>query len=105
LNERIAVPLPTIELTDIGKEGKGATPEEITDQVVDAILKGAQNAVAQAQIDVEKLTGAVMEEAGKAMEGAAGEAGKALENMTEGTGDVGKDAGDAVRGLIQGIGR
>jgi hypothetical protein len=101
LNERIAVPLPTIELTDIGKEGKGATPEEITDQVVDAILKGAQNAVAQAQIDVEKLTGAVMEEAGKAMEGAAGEAGKALENMTEGTGD----AGDAVRGLIQGIGR
>lgn len=105
LNERLAVPMPTIELTGIGKDGQGATPEEIADQVVDAILKGAQNAVAQARIDVERLTGAAADEARKAVEGAAGEAGKALEGVTGGAGDAGKEAGDAVRGLIEGIGR
>lgn len=103
LNEKLSIPLPTINLTDIGKDGKGATPEEIADQVMQAILGGAQKAVAAAQINVEQLTGAVMEEAGKAIDQATGEAGKALEGA--GVGDVGKDAGDAVKGLIKGIGR
>ncbi|MBO6783843.1 MAG: hypothetical protein JJ899_11305 [Alphaproteobacteria bacterium] len=96
LNEKMSVPLPTIHLKDIGKDGKGATPEEIADQVMAAVLKGAQDAVAQAKIDVEKLTGAAMEEAGKA----AGEAQKAIEDATSGAGDIGKDAGDAIKGLI-----
>ena len=30
LNEKLSVPLPTIHLTDIGREGKGATPEVTT---------------------------------------------------------------------------
>jgi len=42
LNEKLSVPLPTIHLTDIGREGKGATPEEIADQVMFAVLKGAR---------------------------------------------------------------
>lgn len=103
LNEKLSVPLPTINLKDIGKEGKGATPEEIADQVMQAVLSGAQNAVAAAKINVEELTGAAMKEAEKAIEEVTGEAGKALEGV--GGGDVGKDAGDAVKGLIKGIGR
>ena len=65
LNEKLSVPLPTIHLTDIGKEGKGATPDEIADQVMSAVLKGAQDAVANAKIDINKLTGAAMEQVEK----------------------------------------
>lgn len=64
---------------------------------MDAVLKGAQNALANAKIDVDKLTGAAMEEVGKAAE----EATKALEGATEGAGD----AGEAVKGLIKGFGK
>lgn len=101
LNEKLSVPLPTIRLTDIGKDGKGATPEEIATQIMDAVLKGAQNAVASAKINVDQLTGAAM----KQVEDAASEATKALENATGGAGGVGQEAGDAVKGLIKGIGR
>lgn len=96
LNEKMSVPLPTIHLTDIGKEGKGATPEEIADQVMAAVLKGAQDAVAQAKIDINKLTGAAMEEVNKATEGAQ----KAIEDATSGAGSMGEDAGNAIRGLL-----
>ncbi|MBT5944675.1 MAG: hypothetical protein HOG93_08640 [Rhodospirillaceae bacterium] len=51
------MPLPTIRIKDIGKDGKGATPEEIASQIMDAVLKGAQNAVASAKINVDQLTG------------------------------------------------
>jgi len=101
LNEKLSVPLPTVRLKDIGKDGSGATPEEIATQIMDAVLKGAQNAVASAKIDVDKLTGAAMEE----VEKAAGEATKALEGATEGAGSMGQDAGDAVKGLIKGLGK
>lgn len=96
LNEKMSVPLPTIHLTDIGKDGKGATPEEIADQVMAAVLKGAQDAVANAKINVEELTGAAMEQVNKATE----DAQKAIEDATSGTGSVGEDAGNAIRGLI-----
>ena len=97
LNEKLSVPLPTIRLKDIGKDGKGATPEEIATQIMDAVLKGAQNAVANAKINVDQLTGAAM----KQVEEAAGEATKALEDATGGAGG----AGDAVKDLFKGIGR
>lgn len=97
LNEKLPVPLPTIRIKDIGKDGKGATPEEIASQIMDAVLKGAQNAVASAKINVDQLTGAAM----KRVEEAAGEATKALEDATGGAGG----AGDAVKGLIKGFGK
>ena len=111
LNEKLGVPLPTIHLKDIGKDGKGATPEEIADQVMQAILKGAQDAVTNAKIDVSKLTGVAMEQVGKAAEDAkkalesvtsgGGDVGKALESVTSGGGsDIGKDAGSAIKGLL-----
>jgi hypothetical protein len=111
LNEKLGVPLPTIHLKDIGKDGKGATPEEIADQVMQAILKGAQDAVTNAKIDVSKLTGVAIEQVGKAAEDAkkalesvtsgGGDVGKALESVTSGGGsDIGKDAGSAIKGLL-----
>ncbi|MEP4380616.1 MAG: hypothetical protein ABJ363_16640 [Alphaproteobacteria bacterium] len=97
LNEKLSVPLPTIRLKDIGKDGKGATPEEIASQIMDAVLQGAQNAVANAKIDVDKLTGAAMEQ----VEKATGDAMKQIEDATGGAGG----AGDAVKGLIKGFGK
>jgi len=100
LNEKMSVPLPTVHLKDIGKDGKGATPEEVADQVMEAILNGAQNAVAQAKIDVNQLTGAAMEQVDKATK----DAQKALEDATSGAGsiggDVGKEAEDAIKGIF-----
>ncbi len=81
-----------IEITS----GKGATPEEIADQVMQAILKGAQDAVTHAKIDVSKLTGGAMEQVGKAAE----DAKKAPESVTSGGSDIGKDAGSAIKGLL-----
>ena len=66
-------------------------------QIMDAVLKGAQNAVASAKINVDQLTGAAM----KQVEEAAGDATKALEDATGGAGG----AGDAVKGLIKGFGK
>jgi hypothetical protein len=97
LNEKLSVPLPTIHLTDIGREGKGATPEEIADQVMSAVLKGAQDAVANAKIDINKLAGAAMEQGEKVTE----DAQKAIEDATSGAGgDIGKGATNAIKGLL-----
>lgn len=96
LNEKLSVPMPDIHLTDIGKNGKGATASEIADQTMQAVLDGAKKAVTQAKIDVGKLTGAAMEQVNKATE----DAQKAIEDATSGTGSMGEDAGNAIRGLL-----
>jgi len=116
LNEKMSVPLPTVHLKDIGKDGgKGATPEEIADKVMQAVLNGAKGAVSAANIDVSKLTGVAMDQINKAtggiqkqIEGATGgklDIQKTIEGATggsgsSGTGDIGKDAGSAIKGLL-----
>lgn len=116
LNEKMSIPLPAIHLKDIGKDGgKGATPEEIADKVMAAVLKGAKGAVSAANIDVSKLTGAVMDQI-KNVTGGTGDLQKKIEDATggtgdlqkkiedatggSGTGDIGKDAGSAIKGLL-----
>ena len=101
LNEKIILPLPTIHLTDIGKKGRGATPGDIADQLIEAILAGAGSAVSSANIDI----GALTESAGEL----AKDAQKAIE---EAGGDVAKEAGDAidsasdtVKGIFKGLGK
>lgn len=101
LNEKISLPLPTIHLTDIGKEGRGATPGDIADQMMEAILAGAGSAVSSANIDI----GALTESAGEL----AKDAQKVLEEVG---GDIAKEAGDAiegvgdsVKGIFEGIGK
>jgi uncharacterized protein involved in outer membrane biogenesis len=98
LNEKLSVPMPDIHLTDIGKKDKGATAREIADQTMQAVLKGSQGAVAKAQINVDQLTGAAMEQ----INNATGDVQKKIEDATSGTGmgNVGEDAGNAIKGLL-----
>lgn len=98
LNEKLSVPMPNLQLTDIGKKDNGATAREVADQTMQAVLKGAQDAVAKAQINVDQLTGAAMEQINRAT----GDVQKQLEDATSGSGlgNVGEDAGGAIRGLL-----
>jgi uncharacterized protein involved in outer membrane biogenesis len=94
LDEKISLPLPTIHLTNIGKEGSGATPGDIADQMMAAILGGAGKAVSSANIDIGALTESV------------GEVAKEAQEVLEKTGGAAVEgAGDAVKGLLKGIGQ
>lgn len=101
LDEKLTVPLPTIHLTDIGKDGSGATPGEIADQTMEAILAGASQAVSRANIDIDAITGAAGEAAKEAQEVLE----KAGSSAAEGAGKATEEAGDAVKGILKGIGR
>ena len=101
LDEKISVPLPTIHLTDIGKEGRGATPGDIADQTMEAILAGASKAVSNAKIDI----GALTKSAGDAAKGAQEALEKAGSDAAEGASDAVESAGDAVKGILKGIGK
>lgn len=101
LNESLALPLPAIHLKDIGKEGRGATPGDIADQTLEAVLAGASQALSSANIDIGALTGAageIAKDAQKALENAGGDAAKGADEAVEG-------AGDAVKGILKGIGK
>jgi len=101
LNEKISLPLPTIHLTNIGKEGRGATPGDIADQLMEAILGGAGKAVSSANIDIGALTesaGELAKDAQKMLEESGGDVAKEVGDAVEG-------AGDAVKGIFKGIGK
>lgn len=101
LNEKISLPLPTIHLTDIGREGRGATPGDIADQMMAAILAGAGSAVSSANIDIGALTesaGELAKDAEKVLEEAGGDIAKEA-------GDAIESVGDAVRGIFESIGK
>jgi hypothetical protein len=94
LDEKISLPLPTIHLTNIGKEGSGATPGDIADQMMAAILGGAGKAVSSANIDIGAFTESV------------GEVAKEAQDVLDKTGgEAVEGAGDAVKGLLKGIGQ
>ena len=100
LDEKISVPLPTIHLTDIGKGGRGATPGDIADQTMAAILASASRAVSSANIDLDALrrsAGSAAKDAQKALE-------KAGSDAAEGAGDAIDSAGDAVKSILKGLG-
>ncbi len=101
LNEKISLPLPTIHLTDIGKEGRGATPGDIADQMMEAILAGAGSAVSSANIDIGALTesaGELAKDAQRVLEEAGGDIAKEAGDAIEGV-------GDAVKGIFESIGK
>jgi uncharacterized protein involved in outer membrane biogenesis len=89
-DETLSAPLPDIHLTDIGKDGGGATPGEVASQAMAAIAASAKQAVQSVDVD------ALMKGAGEM----AGEAQEELEKATEGAGDAASDAVDeATEGL------
>jgi len=75
--------LPTITLTDIGKDSGGATPAEVIQKVIDSMTTGITSS-----IDTLDLDGLA--------KGATDQAKKALEGVTSGAGAV----GDAASGTV-----
>lgn len=81
-DETLSAPLPEIHLTDIGQEGRGATPGEVARQTMTAVVTSAKQAVESVDLD------ALVKGAGEM----AGEAQKKLEEATEGAGGAAKGA-------------
>lgn len=93
----LGAPLPTIHLTDIGKDKKGATPGEVAEKVIGAITKGATSAVSTLNLDkLKDLAGGATDAAKKALEGATGTAGGAA----GAAGDAAKGAADKLKGMF-----
>jgi uncharacterized protein involved in outer membrane biogenesis len=84
-DQELAVPLPDIHMTDIGKENNGATPAEVASQTMGGIIDAAGQAVASVDIEVlTKQAGELASRAAETMGENAGEAQKALEETAEG---------------------
>ncbi len=88
-DETLSSPLPDIHLTDIGKDGGGATPAEVASQVMAAIADSAKQAVESVDVDAllkgaGEMAGEAQEELEKATEGAGGAASEAVDDVTEG---------------------
>ena len=95
--KQLDVPLPNIHLKDIGKDKKGATPEEVGERVMASIGSGARSAVGTLNLDkilgeagqaakgaaegAAKAAGEAAQGAAKALEGAAGEASGAMKKL------------------------
>ena len=75
--------LPTITLTDIGKDSGGATPAEVIQKVIDSMTTGITSSIGA--LDLDGLA-----------KGATDQAKKALEGVTLGAGA----AGDAASGTV-----
>jgi hypothetical protein len=86
LGKVIPIPLPPINMKDIGKDSGGAKPTEVISDLFSAISKGVVDAVASSG-DI----------AGDALKGAGGAAGDAVKNL-------GGAAGDAADSIKKGIG-
>jgi hypothetical protein len=89
-DNKMSSPLPDIHLTDIGKDGGGATPGEIAQQVMDQVLADISGAVSQ--IDISGITKNLSDSAKKALEGVDTKA------IQEGAGSLGESTGSAVEG-------
>ena len=89
-DETLSAPLPDIHLTDIGKDGGGATPGEVASQAMAAIADSAKQAVQSVDAD------ALMKGAGEM----AGEAQGELEKATEGATDAVDDATEGLKKLL-----
>jgi hypothetical protein len=119
--KKFGATLPEIHLADIGKDKGGAGPGEIVDKVITALTDTATATVSN--IDFGDMAGKVQEQLGDLMSGAggmAGQAGDMMKKATEGAtggaadimnkateggsgaGDMIKEGGDALKGLLGG---
>jgi len=92
--KKLSAPLPTIELTDIGKDKGGAGPGEAIEQVLNAVSQSVSKSVATLNLD--KLMGGVKGAAEEAIKGAGGAAEGAKGAIEKGAGGV----GDTLKGLL-----
>jgi hypothetical protein len=95
----VPLPLPTIELKDIGKEKEGASPTEVIAKIVHAVL----NSVTQ----VVKSSGKLLGDGAKAVgQGAAAVGGAAVDGASAVGGaavDAGKAVGKGVANVVGGV--
>lgn len=96
--KQLDVPLPNIHLKDIGKEKKGAAPEEVAEQIMSSISRGAKGAVGTLNID--KMLGDAGQAAKGAAEGAAKAAGEAAEGAAKALEGAAGAAGGAMKKLL-----
>lgn len=92
--EAMGTEVPEIHLQDIGKDSGGATPGEVAAEVLDSLTSRVQGVVSNLNLDE------LRDAATKAVEGAAGEATKALEGVG---GAAGGAAGGALKGATEGV--
>ncbi len=96
-DEKLSVPLPDIHLTDVGKDGAGASPGDIVEQTLAAVGGGITTAVADIDLDsIRQGAEEAAESAGKAIGEAADETGKAAGEVGEAIGEGAEEAGNAV---------
>lgn len=96
--KQLDAPLPNIHLKDIGKDKKGATPEEVGERLMASISQGARNAAGT--LNVDKLIQDASGMAKGAAEGAAKAAGDAAKGAAKALEGAGGAAGDAVKKLF-----
>jgi hypothetical protein len=96
--KQLDAPLPNIHLKDIGKDKKGATPEEVGERLMASISQGARNAAGTLNID--KLIGEASGLAKGAAEGAAKAAGEAAQGATKALEGAAGAAGDTMKKLL-----
>lgn len=97
--------LPTITLTDIGKDSGGANPADVIKRVIDEMTKGVGGAISGLNLD--DMTKQASAKAKEAIDAATAGASDAVKSTTEGTGAAGEaasgaveDAGKAIKGLL-----
>ena len=108
----IPVPLPTIEIKDIGKDEKGADEESAFDAIVQGICDAADKVCVgvgkalKAAIDGVEAIGNALSDPKKAVGDTVGKGVDAVKDLTSGATDKVKDiasgATDAVKGLLGG---
>ena len=109
---KLPIPVPSITLTDLGKESDGLTMSELVDKVWEAILNSAlavgDGAKALGGL-LKSGAGALGEGAGKTVDAVGAGAGKAVDAVGAGAGKaidvVGEGAGKAVDAVSEGAGK
>ncbi len=90
----VPIPLPTIELTDIGKERNGASIPEVIKQVMGAIVQGVTKAVTSSG----QLLGQGLKTVGQGVGAGAQQVGSAALDLGKGVGAAASDLGKGVGG-------
>lgn len=101
----VGTSLPTITLTDIGKDSGGANPADVIKRVIDEMTKGVGGAIAGLNLD--DMAKQARAKAKEAIDQATSGATDAVKSATEGAGTAGEaasgaadDASKAIKGLL-----
>ena len=98
-DDKITYELPNVHLKDIGREGNGATPGEITQELMGEMLANISDAVSR--IDYSAMTKNLSEGAQEALSSlGTNSLENEIESLTESIGAAAESAGEALKGLF-----